>query len=112
MRDYSELANSLQVFCVSSRAYQTLNRRMQKSYFNTKGFECLEDTEIPELKEHLKNLTKNERTTNLNSFFGDLIQLLNSMRIWSEDDGTRSTATRVEEGLGDLLGGLDKVSSD
>lgn len=45
LRDYDEVARSLRVFCVSSRAYQKLSGRLQKD-FDVPGFQSSEDTEV------------------------------------------------------------------
>ena len=45
LRDYDEVARSLRVFCVSSRAYQKLSGRLQKD-FDVPGFQSSEETEV------------------------------------------------------------------
>ena len=44
-RDYDEVARSLSVFCVSSRAYQKLSGRLQRD-FDVPGFQSSEETEV------------------------------------------------------------------
>ena len=48
MRDYEEVARSLPVFCVSSRAYQKLCGRMQRDA-GLPAFSSVEETEVGEL---------------------------------------------------------------
>ncbi|KAI1478877.1 Dynamin family-domain-containing protein [Daldinia eschscholtzii] len=97
LRDYDEVARSLPVFCVSSRAYQKLTGKLQKDDFQGHGFMSLEDTEIPQLQMHAKKLTEEGRASNCRRFLNDLTQLINSMKLWASNDGTQSTLTDVEK---------------
>ncbi|KAI1132388.1 hypothetical protein F5Y10DRAFT_231071 [Nemania abortiva] len=99
IRDYDEVARSLPVFCVSSRAYQKLSGRLEKDDFQSHGFLSVEDTEIPQLQEHAKKLTEAGRTSHCRRFLNDISQLLNSMKLWSGNDGTGSTLTDSEKRL-------------
>ncbi|CAG8951269.1 hypothetical protein HYFRA_00008018 [Hymenoscyphus fraxineus] len=87
IRDYEEVARSLPVFCVSSRAYQKLCGRMQRDA-NVPGFRTAEETEVPQLKAHCKKLTEGGRASNCRRFLTDLSQLINSLTLWSSNDGT------------------------
>lgn len=87
VRDYEEVARSLPVFCVSSRAYQKLSDRMQRDA-NVPGFRNAEETEVPQLKAHCKKLTEGGRASNCRRFLTDLSQLINSLTLWSSNDGT------------------------
>jgi hypothetical protein len=87
IRDYDEVARSLPVFCVSSRAYQKLSGRLQKDNFNSLGFDCPEDTEIPQLQQHAQKLTEAGRAAGSRRFLNELSQLINSMRVWAGSDG-------------------------
>jgi hypothetical protein len=51
LRDYTEVARSLPVFCVSSRAYQKIRGRLQRDN-NVGGFSSAAETEIPALQVH------------------------------------------------------------
>ncbi|KAK2040434.1 hypothetical protein LZ31DRAFT_634095 [Colletotrichum somersetense] len=93
IRDYDEVARNLPVFCVSSRAYQKMRGRLQKDDFNNDGFRDVEETEIPQLQQHAKKLTESGRAANCRRFLNDLRQLLNSMRMWAANDGTRAQMT-------------------
>jgi hypothetical protein len=87
LRDYVEVARSLPVFCVSSRAYQKLRGRLQRDN-KVPGFRSAEETEIPQLQAHCKKLTEAGRASNCRAFLTNLSQLLNSLRLWASNDGT------------------------
>ncbi|KAI8631989.1 hypothetical protein F5Y19DRAFT_382458 [Xylariaceae sp. FL1651] len=113
IRDYDEVARSLPVFCVSSRAYQKLSGRLEKDDFQSHGFLTVEDTEVPKLQEHAKKLTEAGRASHCRRFLNDLSQLINSMKLWSENDGTMSSLTDTEkqgeeQHLKKLLGSLEQ----
>lgn len=97
LRDYDAVAESLPVFCVSSRAFQKLSGRLQKDDFNNAGFQSIEDTEIPQLQAHARKLTEAGRASNSRRFLNDLVQFLNSMSMWATDDGTRSNRSDDEK---------------
>ncbi|KAI1074397.1 hypothetical protein F5B20DRAFT_586283 [Whalleya microplaca] len=97
IRDYDEVARSLPVFCVSSRAYQKLSGRLKKDDFQSHGFMSMKDTEVPALQEHAKKLTEAGRASHCRRFLNDLTQLINSMKLWATNDGTQSTLTDVEK---------------
>ncbi|KAK4236644.1 hypothetical protein C8A03DRAFT_16733 [Achaetomium macrosporum] len=96
LRDYNAVAESLPVFCVSSRAFQKLSGRLQKDDFNAGGFQSVDDTEIPQLQSHAKKLTETGRAANSRRFLNNLMQLLNSMTMWASDDGTGSNLSDAE----------------
>ncbi|KAL2196856.1 hypothetical protein P885DRAFT_69332 [Corynascus similis CBS 632.67] len=82
LRDYDAVAASLPVFCDD---------------FNGSGFQPPEDTEIPQLQAHAKKLTETGRAAAARRFLNDLMQLLNSMKMWASDDGTGSSLTDAEK---------------
>ncbi|KAG4025453.1 hypothetical protein MFRU_058g00360 [Monilinia fructicola] len=99
IRDYEAVARSLPVFCVSSRAYQQLNGRLQKDA-KIPGFRHVEETEIPQLKAHCKKLTEASRSANCRRFLNSLVQIVLSISLWANDDGTginRSDSQKVAE---------------
>lgn len=115
LRDYDQVAESLPVFCVSSRAYQKMTGKLQKDGFQSQGYMTTADTEIPQLQKHAKKLTEAGRMSNSRQFLNDLDQLLNSMKLWAYNDGNRCTLTdsekrREERHLHTLLDTLEKVS--
>ncbi|KAK3324641.1 hypothetical protein B0T19DRAFT_429037 [Cercophora scortea] len=102
IRDYDEVAKTLPVFCVSSRAFQKLNGRLQRDDFKHDGFRTLEDTEVPQLQAHARKLTEAGRAANSRAFLNDLMQLLNSMKMWAANDGTRSNLSDGEKRAEDI----------
>ncbi|KAI1752357.1 hypothetical protein F4782DRAFT_530612 [Xylaria castorea] len=91
-RDYAQIGHSLPVFCISSRAHQALANKKQVG-----GFSNLNDTEIPQLRAHMKKLTGVIRITNAKSFLNDLAQALNSLYLWSSEKGIEDYLTDEEK---------------
>ncbi|KAH8691825.1 hypothetical protein BGW36DRAFT_437369 [Talaromyces proteolyticus] len=89
-RDYDEVARSLPVFCISSRAYQKLKGRFEMEP-TIPGFRTVEDTEVPQLQVHCRKLTEASRDANSRRFLNSLDQLLNSLRLMSSADGNQAT---------------------
>ncbi|RYP01889.1 hypothetical protein DL764_006036 [Monosporascus ibericus] len=86
-RDYRSLAAGLPVFCISSRAYQSLPN-LSDNQNPMLGFESSEATEIPQLIEHAKRLTESRRTQAYGQFLSSFLQGMNSLYIWvSQDEG-------------------------
>ncbi|KAI1322901.1 hypothetical protein F5Y16DRAFT_403978 [Xylariaceae sp. FL0255] len=117
LRDYEEVARSLPVFCVSSRAYQQLKGRLEKDDFHSEGFYSIEDTEIPKLQEHGRKVTEAGRASHYRRWMNDLARFVNTMKLWSMNDGTQSILTNSEQRreqqhlkslLASLETGLDK----
>ncbi|KAK0714662.1 hypothetical protein B0H67DRAFT_488640 [Lasiosphaeris hirsuta] len=113
IRDYDAVAESLPVFCVSSRAFQKLAGKLQKDDFNSSGFQSVEDTEVPQLQAHARKLTEHGRAANCRRFLNELMQLLSSMTMWAANDGTRSGLTdgekqEEETRLRSLLGSIEQ----
>ncbi|KAI0816315.1 hypothetical protein GGR55DRAFT_697199 [Xylaria sp. FL0064] len=91
-RDYVEAGRSLPVFCVSSRAYQSLVDGDVVS-----GFGDIRDTEIPQLRAHTKQLTKATRIHHARSFLNDLARILNSLYLWCSKRGPEFHLTDEEK---------------
>jgi hypothetical protein len=117
LRDYAEVARSLPVFCVSSRAYQKLSGRLQRDK-GVPGFSTIEETEIPQLQAHCKKLTESGRASTCRRFLNAFSQLVNSLSLWASNDGSGihlSDAERAVEGrflqakLAELEKGLEKA---
>lgn len=87
LRDYSEVANQLPVFCVSSRGYQKLKGRLRKDG-DPPVFENVDQTGIPALQAHCTKLTEKGRAMSARRFLTNLSQLCNSLSLWSASDGT------------------------
>ncbi|OCL10223.1 hypothetical protein AOQ84DRAFT_387654 [Glonium stellatum] len=120
IRDYDEVARSLPVFCVSSRAYQKLCGRLKKDNL-VPGFKTVEETEIPQLQTHCKKLTEVGRASSCRTFLNSLSQLFNSLTLWSSNDGLGVKLTDVEKQkeahflekkLQSLESGLEKAVAD
>ena len=92
VRDYDEVAEKLEVFCISSRGYQKLQGRLRKDP-PVPGFTTIEETEIPALQRHCEKLTEIGRAENCRSFINRLDQLLNSLTLWALNDGTGANLT-------------------
>lgn len=92
IRDYDEVARSLPVFCVSSRAYQKLSDRLQKDS-SVCGFTSTDQTEMPQLQAHCLKLTEKGRLAGARRFLNSVHQLLTSLALWASDDGTEHLAT-------------------
>lgn len=109
-RDYDEVARSLPVFCVSSRGYQKLQGRLRKEPA-VPGFKTVEETEMPQLQAHCKELTKVGRSANCKRFINNLSQLLNSLTLWASNDGTGDhlTAEQKEREVKLLSGQLKRL---
>lgn len=120
IRNYDEVAASLPVFCVSSRAYQKLSGRMKKDS-DVPGYSMLAETEIPQLQAHCKKLTEKGRQASCRRYLNSMKQLLGSLGLWASDDGTgiKLTATQqdveksiLSKKLKDLERALEKVVND
>lgn len=119
-RDYDEVARSLPVFCISSRAFQKLSGRLKRDK-DVSGFKDIQETGMPQLQAHSKKLTEAGRVANSQKFLNNLSQLLNSIALWATQDGhgsqltasqQRKEAQFLEQKLIELYEGLDKVVDD
>ena len=115
-RDYEEVARSLPVFCVSSRAFQRLTGKLGQGDFDVHGFQTAEDTEIPQLQAHIKLLTAGSRIKICQRFLNDFMQVLNSMSFWAFNNGVmhplpESEEQRESKHLRELILALKKVST-
>jgi hypothetical protein len=113
LRNYDVIAQSLPVFCVSSRAYQKLSGRLQKDSA-VSGFTSPEQTQIPQLQDHCRKITERGRVAASQTFLNNLNQLLNSLSLWALNDGTGSSLTAAEREdqanfLQDQIGNLERV---
>lgn len=92
LRDYAEVGRSLPVFCTSARAYQLLAKDEEVG-----GFGDMSDTEIPQLKAHTRKLTETTRIKSCRSFLTDLVQMLNSLYLWSSKQDVGLYLTNEEK---------------
>ncbi|KUJ22436.1 uncharacterized protein LY89DRAFT_714238 [Mollisia scopiformis] len=95
LRDYDEVARTLPVFCVSSRAYQKMQGRLQRDNA-VPGFRSPEETEVPQLQAHCKKLTEAGRASNCRAYLTNLCQLLTSLGLWASNDGTGMNMTDAQ----------------
>lgn len=94
-RNYAEIAQSLPVFCVSSRAYQQQCGRLQKDD-SVSGFRTAEETEMPLLQTHCRKLTEASRIQNGRAFLLGLCQQLVAFELWATDNTSSSDITEEE----------------
>lgn len=72
---------------MSSRGYQKLSGPFKKDP-KVKGFTNVEQTGIPQLQAHCKQLTIAGRTAACKRLLSRLSTLLNSMTMWASNNGT------------------------
>ncbi|KAI8943413.1 hypothetical protein NX059_001425 [Plenodomus lindquistii] len=116
-RDYDQVAKSLPVFCVSSRAYQKMQGRLIKDD-DVPGFVTPEETEVPQLQAHCKKLTEGGRIQTARTFLLNFCQLMTTFHLWASDDGTGLKMTDEDKAkqvsylkrrLGQLETGLEQA---
>jgi glycerol-3-phosphate cytidylyltransferase-like family protein len=117
LRDYEEVARSLPVFCVSSRAYQKMSGRLQKDD-DVPGFKVPEETEMPQLQAHCAKLTEAGRVQTARTFLLNSCQQLTTFSLWASDDGSGLKMTdddkhkqgrHLEKRLSELERGLEEA---
>ncbi|KAK7545338.1 hypothetical protein IWX49DRAFT_500418 [Phyllosticta citricarpa] len=117
LRDYDEVARSLPVFCVSSRAYQKLCGRLKRDK-PVPGFKDICETEVPKLQAHCKQLTEAGRIACARRFLTNLSQFLTSMNLWATNEGSsaiitadqrRQEQTFLKQKLEELRKNVEKV---
>jgi GTPase SAR1 family protein len=79
--DYEQIAQSLPVFCVSSRGYQNLMGRSKDRA--VQAYRNLEDTQIPQLQNHAVQLGELELTTTRRAFLASLARIMRSLLLWA-----------------------------
>lgn len=89
LRDYEEVARSLPVFCVSSRAYQKLSNRLTKDS-GIASFATKAQTQIPQLQAHCRKLTEKGRQAECKRYLNSINQLLTSLSLWASHEGSLS----------------------
>ncbi|KAI0583441.1 Dynamin-N domain-containing protein [Pyrenophora tritici-repentis] len=111
IRDYAQVANSLPVFCVSSRAYQKMCGRMLKDE-PVPGFVSPDETEIPQLQAHCRKLTEAGRLRISRAFLTNLAQILTRFELWLSNDGTSVPVTEESkrEGISYLRRKLSELT--
>jgi hypothetical protein len=114
-RDYNNVAESLPVFCVSSRAYQQMKGNFADDT-PIAGFPTLKDTGIPGLQEHARNANVGARTATCKQVLKDFALFSDSLFVWATggDGGPLIQLTDAEKAreidqFEDLVGGLKQV---
>jgi hypothetical protein len=116
-RDYDEVARSLPVFCISSRAYQKMCGRLKKDG-NVPGFRTAEETEMPQLKKHCKKLTEAGPIQATRKFLLNFIQQLTTFTLWVSngedgfgmtDEDKRKQLRYLQKRIDELDKGLEKA---
>ncbi|KAL9075583.1 MAG: hypothetical protein Q9157_003987 [Trypethelium eluteriae] len=102
LRDYDEVARSLPVFCISSRAYQKLSGHFRKDP-DIVGFTNVDQTEVPQLKSHCIKLTEAGRAGDCRNFLNSLNQILNSLSLWSSNEGTEGRWSDAQKDVEDQV---------
>lgn len=97
-RDYEEVARSLPVFCISSKAYQQLRKTNTRGETRVEGFTTLEDTQIPSLQEHAKKASHKGQIRSNKTFLNQFSQLLNSLALWASDGELPFQTSQVNGG--------------
>ncbi|CCX17440.1 Similar to hypothetical protein MYCGRDRAFT_77304 [Mycosphaerella graminicola IPO323]; acc. no. EGP83166 [Pyronema omphalodes CBS 100304] len=92
IRDYDEVANSLPVFCVSSRGYQKLKGRLKEDG-DSPVFSQIEQTGMPKLQTHCTKLTQKGRLATGRRFLAGVSQVCNSLNLWSSGLNVELTAS-------------------
>ncbi|CAK4034253.1 Hypothetical predicted protein [Lecanosticta acicola] len=112
IRDYDEVARSLPVFCVSSRAYQKLSGRMQKDS-EVPGFTEAEQTEIPQLRAHCKKLTVKGRQAGCRRFLNSLNGIkLTAQQRDAEKSFLSRTLKELEKALSKFPSAVQAAAND
>lgn len=78
------MAQSLPVFCVSSRAYQGLCERLGTGERIPDGFKEVNETQMPQLISHAKKFAGVAWLEAGKSFLNGLLQVLQSLHIWCD----------------------------
>ena len=83
IRDYDAIAGGLPVFCVSSVEYQKLNERPENDRRGHNVFNTVEDTGIPQLRDHCHHIADSKRVTALQHFLLQYSSLATSLTSWA-----------------------------
>ncbi|KAI1208912.1 uncharacterized protein F4807DRAFT_461036 [Annulohypoxylon truncatum] len=83
-------------FCVSSLAYRKLYGECEDHDLRSRGFLSARDTEIPQLQDHVRKITEIERVIDCQGYLNDLMRLVNSMKLWTLSNGSKTKLTDDE----------------
>ena len=96
-REYDQIAAALPVFCVSSKAYLKLSGKLLNDPSMGPGLRTIEDTNIPQLQEHCKQLTLTGRTAAARNCVTQACRIYNSLMIWARDISGEIAMTEKQE---------------
>ncbi|KAI2472405.1 hypothetical protein F4781DRAFT_445363 [Annulohypoxylon bovei var. microspora] len=94
--EIKELGHNIPIFCVSSLVYQEFRGRRRGNALRSLEFPSKKDTEIPQLQDHAKKTTEAGRVVSCQGFLNDLTQLINSIKLWILNNGSKNKLTDVE----------------
>lgn len=97
LQDYDEVAQSLQVFCISSRGYQQACGRGDVDN-PVKGFRTVDDSEIPQLRAYAKKLTEGARVLRTQTYLSDFNRILNTLIDWSTQNTKTERRLKLNQG--------------
>ncbi|KAK2032877.1 hypothetical protein LX32DRAFT_670910 [Colletotrichum zoysiae] len=83
--DYKQIEKDLPVFCISSRGYQQLRKRMKKDR-RVVGFSSLDDTEIPGLRTHTIQLAASIQVIHFRHHLSEICRLLGALDLFVAGD--------------------------
>ncbi|KAK1981068.1 hypothetical protein LZ30DRAFT_750329 [Colletotrichum cereale] len=83
--DYEQIGRDLPVFCISSRGYQQLRNRMKKDH-RVVGFTSLDDTEVPDLRNHTLELAASIQASHFRHHLSDICRLLGALDLFVAGD--------------------------
>jgi hypothetical protein len=115
-RDYDQIANELPIMCTSSRAYQQFRGRGDSDNI-IQGYRDIDETEIPRLQDHAKNLTDELQIATARQFLNELGQLLRSLMLWVTAGGASGLEVEMSkdkknlewQNLNTMMDGLQQV---
>lgn len=83
-RDYSEVAKSLKVFCVSSWDYHKAPQRHEEGKVPPE-FDAWNETEVPQLQQHTKQLTEENRKRHCKRFRAKFLPMHQALETWCHE---------------------------
>ncbi|KAF6818243.1 hypothetical protein CMUS01_11952 [Colletotrichum musicola] len=90
--DFDALSRHLPIFCTSSHVFQGLKGLFEADSASLSGFNTVQDTEIPQLREHAQELTEVLRVAKHKEVLRGICRLLNSLSIWTENESSQYMA--------------------
>ncbi|KDN64450.1 hypothetical protein CSUB01_00407 [Colletotrichum sublineola] len=94
--DYEKIGEDLPVFCISSRGYQQLKKRMKKDH-RIDGFTSLDDTEVPGLRNHTLQLATSIQVIHFRHRLNNICRLLGALDLFIAGDVANSKLSDNEK---------------